>query len=192
MLPEEYTFRDLFKKMGPIPKSASAVHLPSYLIKNADKFRFLLPGGCLRSKQIRYQLCQSTVFLLAAILLFTLKQMFLFEKKQYYSRQGARSYFGAYLRKHGNFNLCICSDGLFNPEFTACDIQVKSGYRKLVPFGLIPIFLLQTAGKFLYAVVTTKTSLLALTINSQAGGNSLDHLFSHDLIQLQLWSVVTA
>jgi beta-1,4-mannosyl-glycoprotein beta-1,4-N-acetylglucosaminyltransferase len=50
MLPEEYTFRDLFKKMGPIPKSASAVHLPSYLIKNADKFRFLLPGGCLRSK----------------------------------------------------------------------------------------------------------------------------------------------
>jgi hypothetical protein len=58
----------------------------------------------------------------------------------------------------------------------------------LVPFGLIPIFLLQTAGKFLYAVVTTKTSLLALTINSQAGGNSLDHLFSHDLIQLQLFA----
>ncbi|XP_052137808.1 uncharacterized protein LOC127756506 [Oryza glaberrima] len=48
MLPEEYTFKDLFKKMGPIPKSGSAVHLPSYLIKNADKFRFLLPGGCLR------------------------------------------------------------------------------------------------------------------------------------------------
>ncbi|KAK1627709.1 hypothetical protein QYE76_002024 [Lolium multiflorum] len=50
MLPEEYTFRDLFKKMGPIPSSASAVHLPSYLIKNADRFRFLLPGGCLRSE----------------------------------------------------------------------------------------------------------------------------------------------
>ncbi|KAL6847103.1 hypothetical protein ACP4OV_022956 [Aristida adscensionis] len=49
MLPEEYTFRDLFKKMGPIPKSASAMHLPSHLIKNADKFKFLLPGGCLRS-----------------------------------------------------------------------------------------------------------------------------------------------
>ncbi|KAI4979357.1 hypothetical protein ZWY2020_016110 [Hordeum vulgare] len=48
MLPEEYTFRDLFKKMGPIPRSASAVHLPSYLIKNAHRFRFLLPGGCLR------------------------------------------------------------------------------------------------------------------------------------------------
>jgi len=50
MLPEEYTFTDLFKKMGPIPKSASAVHLPSNLIKNADKFKFLLPGGCLRSE----------------------------------------------------------------------------------------------------------------------------------------------
>jgi beta-1,4-mannosyl-glycoprotein beta-1,4-N-acetylglucosaminyltransferase len=42
MLPEEYTFRDLFNKMGPIPKSASAMHLPSYLIENADNFKFLL------------------------------------------------------------------------------------------------------------------------------------------------------
>ncbi|BFG40130.1 hypothetical protein CerSpe_264040 [Prunus speciosa] len=48
MLPEEYSFKELIKKMGPIPRSASAVHLPAYLIKNVDKFRFLLPGGCLR------------------------------------------------------------------------------------------------------------------------------------------------
>ncbi|KAL5771436.1 hypothetical protein ACOSP7_015590 [Xanthoceras sorbifolium] len=48
MLPEEYTFRELIKKMGPIPHSGSAVHLPAYLIENADEFRFLLPGGCLR------------------------------------------------------------------------------------------------------------------------------------------------
>ncbi|KAG6533579.1 hypothetical protein ZIOFF_007454 [Zingiber officinale] len=51
MLPEEYTFQEMIKKMGPTPKSASAVHLPSYLLENADKFRFLLPGGCSRSKQ---------------------------------------------------------------------------------------------------------------------------------------------
>jgi beta-1,4-mannosyl-glycoprotein beta-1,4-N-acetylglucosaminyltransferase len=49
MLPEEHTFQELIKKMGPIPHSASAVHLPSYLIENADKFRFLLPGNCLRT-----------------------------------------------------------------------------------------------------------------------------------------------
>lgn len=49
MLPEEYTFKELFKKMGPIPRSSSAVHLPAYLIENANKFRFLLPGGCLRT-----------------------------------------------------------------------------------------------------------------------------------------------
>ncbi|GMN59959.1 hypothetical protein TIFTF001_029051 [Ficus carica] len=48
MIPEEYTFKELIKKMGPIPRSASAVHLPAYLIENAEKFRFLLPGGCLR------------------------------------------------------------------------------------------------------------------------------------------------
>ncbi|XP_072986599.1 uncharacterized protein [Typha latifolia] len=55
MLPEEYTFKDLLGKMGPIQKSASAVHLPSYLIKNAHKFRFLLPGGCFRSPDIDEQ-----------------------------------------------------------------------------------------------------------------------------------------
>ncbi|XP_075474514.1 uncharacterized protein LOC142505420 [Primulina tabacum] len=49
MLPEEYSFKDLIKKMGSIPRSASAVHIPAYLIENAKKFEFLLPGGCLRS-----------------------------------------------------------------------------------------------------------------------------------------------
>lgn len=51
MLPEEYSFKELIKKMGSIPRSASAVHLPSYLIENADKFRFLLPGGCIRTPE---------------------------------------------------------------------------------------------------------------------------------------------
>lgn len=51
MLPEEYSFKELIKKMGSIPRSASAVHLPAYLIENADKFRFLLPGGCLRTPE---------------------------------------------------------------------------------------------------------------------------------------------
>ncbi|GMN59958.1 hypothetical protein TIFTF001_029052 [Ficus carica] len=49
LLPEEYTFKELTKKMGPIPRSASAVHLPTYLIKNAEELRFLLPGGYLRA-----------------------------------------------------------------------------------------------------------------------------------------------
>ncbi|CAJ2634719.1 beta-mannosyl-glycoprotein 4-beta-n-acetylglucosaminyltransferase-like protein [Trifolium pratense] len=51
MLPEEYSFQELIKKMGSIPRSASAVHLPAYLIENADKFKFLLPGGCLRTPE---------------------------------------------------------------------------------------------------------------------------------------------
>ncbi|KAI9125760.1 hypothetical protein K1719_003178 [Acacia pycnantha] len=48
MLPEEYSFQEMIKKMGSIPRSASAVHLPAYLIENAHEFRFLLPGGCMR------------------------------------------------------------------------------------------------------------------------------------------------
>ncbi|CAN4115312.1 unnamed protein product [Withania somnifera] len=48
MLPEEYTFREIIGKMGPIPHSYSAVHLPVYLLENADRYKFLLPGNCLR------------------------------------------------------------------------------------------------------------------------------------------------
>ncbi|KAJ4781040.1 hypothetical protein LUZ62_016847 [Rhynchospora pubera] len=50
MLPEEYSFREFFKKIGPIPKSGSAINLPGHLIRNAERFKFLLPGGCLREE----------------------------------------------------------------------------------------------------------------------------------------------
>ncbi|XP_057496219.1 uncharacterized protein LOC130781156 [Actinidia eriantha] len=48
MLPEEYTFREIIGKMGPVPHSYSAVHLPSHLLEYADEYKFLLPGNCLR------------------------------------------------------------------------------------------------------------------------------------------------
>ncbi|CAM6111008.1 unnamed protein product [Calypogeia fissa] len=48
MLPEEYTFRELLTKMGPVPKSFSAVHFPAYMLENAEKFKFLFPGNCIR------------------------------------------------------------------------------------------------------------------------------------------------
>ncbi|XP_031108181.1 uncharacterized protein LOC116012684 isoform X1 [Ipomoea triloba] len=48
MIPEEYTFKDIIGKMGPIPHFYSAVHLPSYLLNNADKYQYLLPGNCKR------------------------------------------------------------------------------------------------------------------------------------------------
>ena len=48
MLPEEHSFQQIIAKLGPIPRSFSAVHLPSYLIQNAEKFKYLLPGGCMR------------------------------------------------------------------------------------------------------------------------------------------------
>ncbi|XP_073020319.1 uncharacterized protein [Primulina eburnea] len=48
MLPEEYTFKEIIGKMGPIPHSYSAVHLPAYLLENADRYKFLLPGNCVR------------------------------------------------------------------------------------------------------------------------------------------------
>ncbi|KAK2463163.1 hypothetical protein APHAL10511_004818 [Amanita phalloides] len=47
MLPEAYSYRDLITQMNLDPL-ASAVGLPRYIIENAGKFRFLLPGGCVR------------------------------------------------------------------------------------------------------------------------------------------------
>ncbi|KAJ6423967.1 hypothetical protein OIU84_024861 [Salix udensis] len=44
MLPEEYTFKEIIGKMGPIPRSYSAVHLPEYLLNNAEKYKYLLPA----------------------------------------------------------------------------------------------------------------------------------------------------
>lgn len=50
MLPEAYTFRELITKMGAVPRSYSAVSLPSFLLKNYDRFKFLFPGNCIRQK----------------------------------------------------------------------------------------------------------------------------------------------
>ncbi|XP_064968459.1 uncharacterized protein LOC135614727 isoform X1 [Musa acuminata AAA Group] len=51
MLPEEYTFQQIIAKLGPIPSSYSAVHLPSYLIQNVDQYRYLLPRNCKRESE---------------------------------------------------------------------------------------------------------------------------------------------
>ncbi|KAJ4818952.1 hypothetical protein LUZ62_031518 [Rhynchospora pubera] len=45
MFPEEYTFQEIIAKLGPIPKSHSAVNLPSHLLQNADQYKYLLPGS---------------------------------------------------------------------------------------------------------------------------------------------------
>lgn len=47
MLPEAYNYLDLLSQMSLEPIT-TAVGLPRFLIDNADKFRFLLPGGCRR------------------------------------------------------------------------------------------------------------------------------------------------
>ncbi|KJA28953.1 glycosyltransferase family 17 protein [Hypholoma sublateritium FD-334 SS-4] len=49
MLPEAYSYLDLLSQMSLQPLK-SAVGLPRYLIENSDKFRFLLPGGCIREQ----------------------------------------------------------------------------------------------------------------------------------------------
>ncbi|XP_062151476.1 uncharacterized protein LOC133859914 isoform X1 [Alnus glutinosa] len=50
MIPEEYTFKEIIGKMGTIPHSYSAVHLPTFLLNNAEKYKYLLPGNCRREE----------------------------------------------------------------------------------------------------------------------------------------------
>ncbi|KAI8341427.1 glycosyltransferase family 17 protein [Chlamydoabsidia padenii] len=47
-LPEAYTYKDLWNKMGNIPKQLTGGGLPDYVLSNPSKFRYLLPGGCQR------------------------------------------------------------------------------------------------------------------------------------------------
>ncbi|KAJ7287271.1 glycosyltransferase family 17 protein [Mycena rebaudengoi] len=47
MLPEAYSYVDFFSQMSLEPLT-SGVGLPRFLVENAERFKFLLPGGCQR------------------------------------------------------------------------------------------------------------------------------------------------
>ncbi|KAI9000452.1 glycosyltransferase family 17 protein [Trametes punicea] len=51
MLPEAYRWKDLLSLMDKDAwwrRTPSAVHVPRHLIEHSERFRFLLPGGCIR------------------------------------------------------------------------------------------------------------------------------------------------
>ncbi|OBZ83533.1 Beta-1,4-mannosyl-glycoprotein 4-beta-N-acetylglucosaminyltransferase [Choanephora cucurbitarum] len=48
MPPESYTYKDMVSKLGAIEPIASAVGLPASVLRNAERYYFLLPGGCIR------------------------------------------------------------------------------------------------------------------------------------------------
>ncbi|VDB83963.1 unnamed protein product [Peniophora sp. CBMAI 1063] len=48
MLPEAYNYVDLLQQMSLEPQR-TGVGLPRYVVQESEKFRFLLPGGCLRN-----------------------------------------------------------------------------------------------------------------------------------------------
>ncbi|PBK91709.1 glycosyltransferase family 17 protein [Armillaria gallica] len=50
MLPEAFSYVDLLAQINPEPQ-VSAVNLPRFLIEAADRFKFLLPGGCQRTAE---------------------------------------------------------------------------------------------------------------------------------------------
>ncbi|ORZ16852.1 beta-1,4-mannosyl-glyco protein 4-beta-N-acetylglucosaminyltransferase-like protein [Lobosporangium transversale] len=55
MFPEAYSFRELFSRLGAMLKSTSAVYLPKYVLEHRERFKFLLPGGCIREGPLKEQ-----------------------------------------------------------------------------------------------------------------------------------------
>jgi len=51
MFPEAYSFHNLYVESGGVQKATSFMNIPDYLILNADRFSFLLPGGCARKSR---------------------------------------------------------------------------------------------------------------------------------------------
>ncbi len=48
MYPEAYSYKDLFSQMGNIQSTMSTLGIPNCVVEFSQKFRFLLPGGCIR------------------------------------------------------------------------------------------------------------------------------------------------
>ena len=48
MFPEVYSFKEMMIKFGDIKPSKSLTNLPKYLLQHPERFKFLLPGGCIR------------------------------------------------------------------------------------------------------------------------------------------------
>ncbi|KAI8895259.1 glycosyl transferase [Globomyces pollinis-pini] len=48
MPPEAWDYRELVRKWGPMAKETSMIVLPRLLLEHPQRFKFLLPGGCVR------------------------------------------------------------------------------------------------------------------------------------------------
>lgn len=48
MFEEAYTFKELFSKLGKLPRQLSTIGIPAAVMDRHEHFKFLLPGGCVR------------------------------------------------------------------------------------------------------------------------------------------------
>ncbi|KAI8375506.1 glycosyl transferase [Blakeslea trispora] len=53
MPPESYTYKDMISKLGAVEPVKSGVGLPAPLLKSSRRYRFLLPGGCIREDHVQ-------------------------------------------------------------------------------------------------------------------------------------------
>lgn len=55
MPPEAYSFRDFISRWGPMRKKYGTVDIPASVVESAEKYKWLLPGGCIREDHKSFQ-----------------------------------------------------------------------------------------------------------------------------------------
>ena len=51
LLPEAFSYKELAQKWGPVPSQHSVIGMPKGLLKSPEKYKFLLPGNCMRDEE---------------------------------------------------------------------------------------------------------------------------------------------
>ena len=50
LLPEAFSYQELAQKWGPVPARHSVIGMPKGLLRNPERYKFLLPGNCKRDE----------------------------------------------------------------------------------------------------------------------------------------------
>lgn len=145
MLPEAFSFKDLIAKMGSVTRSFSGVHLPMYLLKNPQKFSFLLPGNCIREtpvwgvSSVLLKCCERILFYLQSELIQSKGSLFDFIDNLQYPFCGACIVWPLrrLTERHSTIWSCFSYPGVPLVDLPSADISYacKSGVDCIPPFA---------------------------------------------------------
>ncbi len=131
--------------MGSVTRSFSGVHLPMYLLKNPQKFSFLLPGNCIRDtpvwrvSSVLLKCCERILFYLQSELIQSKGSLFDFIDNLQYPFCGACIVWPlrSLTERHSTIWSCFSYPGVPLVDLPIADISYacKSGVDCIPPFA---------------------------------------------------------